>query len=162
MTNSTTGIGTVKLLSGTKCSYRLIVAVTEIVTKSTTGICTVKLLSGTKCTIITTGKENLYGGVEVWLLSLTYAPVKGLYLNARSDRSLRFQRRTLSFSWQLSLLYFLSVMCYINRQTQHYRCNILILFFNTVPPFCCPHKPSVSPNKKLLRNTDSNYCGKMH
>ena len=49
MTNSTRGIGTVKLLSGTKCSYRLTVAVTDIVTNSTTGIGTVKLLSGTKC-----------------------------------------------------------------------------------------------------------------
>jgi hypothetical protein len=34
VTNSTTGIGTVKLLSGTKCSYRLTVAVTDIVTKT--------------------------------------------------------------------------------------------------------------------------------
>jgi len=45
VTNSTTGIGTVKLLSGTKCSYRQTVAVTDIVTNSTTGIGTVKLLS---------------------------------------------------------------------------------------------------------------------
>jgi len=49
VTNSTPGIGTVKLLSGTKCSYRLTVVVTDIVTNSTTGIGTVKLLSGTKC-----------------------------------------------------------------------------------------------------------------
>ena len=52
MTNSTTGIGTVKLLSGTKCSYRLTVTVTDIVTNSTTEIGTVRLLSVTKCKII--------------------------------------------------------------------------------------------------------------
>jgi len=49
VTNSTTGIGTVKQLSGTKCSYRLTIAVTDIVTNSTTGIGTVKQPSGTKC-----------------------------------------------------------------------------------------------------------------
>ena len=49
MKNSTTGNGTVKLLSGTKCRYRLTVAVTQIVTNCKRGIGTVKLLSGTKC-----------------------------------------------------------------------------------------------------------------
>ena len=70
MTESITGIGTVKLLSGTKCSYRLTVAVRDIVTNSITGIGTVKLLSGTKCKIISTGHKVVYGGLEVWLLSL--------------------------------------------------------------------------------------------
>jgi len=45
------------------------------VTNSTTEIGTVQLLSGTKCKIITTGHEGAYGVVEVWLLSLSYKPV---------------------------------------------------------------------------------------
>jgi hypothetical protein len=49
VTNSTTGIGTIKLLSGTKYSYRLTVAVTDIVINSTKETSRVKLLSGTKC-----------------------------------------------------------------------------------------------------------------
>ena len=42
-----------------------IVAVTQVVTNSTTGIGTVKLLSATKCKIICTGHEVVYVGVEV-------------------------------------------------------------------------------------------------
>jgi hypothetical protein len=60
VTNSATGIGTVKLLSGTKCSYRLTVAVTDIVTNSATGIGTVKLLSGTKFKVIFIGHEVIW------------------------------------------------------------------------------------------------------
>ena len=70
MTYSTTGTGTVKMLSRTECSYRLTVAVTQTVTYSTTGIGTVKLLSGTECEINSTGHEVAYRGVKVWLLSL--------------------------------------------------------------------------------------------
>jgi len=82
VTSSTTGIGTVKLLSGTKCSYRLTVAITDIVTNSTTGICKVKLLSVTKYNIISTGLKAC-GGVEVWLPSLNYKPAAGEWLIAR-------------------------------------------------------------------------------
>jgi hypothetical protein len=74
------------------------------VTNSTTGIGTVKLLSGEKCKIISKGQEGVYGGMEVWLLSVTYALVKGQWLNGRADRSLRFQRQTGSFSWQHPVL----------------------------------------------------------
>ena len=72
MTNITTGIGTVKLLSDTKCSYRLTVAVTDIVTNSRTGIGTVKLLSGTKCSyrLTDTLHEAMQSAVNTTLLSL--------------------------------------------------------------------------------------------
>jgi hypothetical protein len=59
-----------------KSSYRLTVAVTEIVTNSTKAIGTVKLLCGTKRKIICAdlevirssgGVATVYGVVEVWL-----------------------------------------------------------------------------------------------
>jgi len=59
---------------------------------------TVKLLSGTKCKIISTEQEGVHGGVEVWLLLLSYAPVKGQWLNARPARSVQFQTQTGPFS----------------------------------------------------------------
>jgi hypothetical protein len=53
-----------------KVYYRLTVAVTQIVTNSSTEIGTVKLLCGTKCKIISIDHEGVYSGVERWLLSL--------------------------------------------------------------------------------------------
>ena len=44
-------------------------------TNSTTIIRTVKLLSCEKYKIISTGHKGLYWGVEVWLLTLTYANI---------------------------------------------------------------------------------------
>jgi hypothetical protein len=122
---------------------------TEIVTNSTTGIPILKLLSGTKCKVFSTGHDEVCGGVEVWFLSLTYALVKGQWLNARTDRSVRFQIQTDSFGWQHPVLYFLSVQCYINRHTQHYRYNILTVY-STLLYISAVHitHHQVSPNKQ--------------
>jgi len=58
------------------------------VTNSTAEIGTLKLLSGTKCKIISTGQEWVYGGVEVRLPSLNYKPVAGEWLTARPKPAL--------------------------------------------------------------------------
>jgi len=111
-----------------KCVYRLTVAVTKIVTNSATEICIVKLFSGKKCKITSTGHEEVWGRVEVWLLSLIYAPVNGQWLNDRVDRSFWFQRQTGSSRWQYPVVYFLLLNCHVTWQTQHYRNNILTVY----------------------------------
>ena len=79
LTVAVTGIVTNSRLTvavtGIVTNSRLTVGVIGIVTNNTTGIGRVKLLSGTKCTIIFTGYKGVYGGVEVWLLSLNQKPV---------------------------------------------------------------------------------------
>jgi len=47
------------------------------VTNSTTGIRKVKLVSNREGKIISVGHEGVCGGVELWLLSLTYARLEG-------------------------------------------------------------------------------------
>ena len=63
----------------------------------------------------------------MWLLSLTYAPFKGKWFTARPSRSIQFQRQAGTFSCHRTVVYFLSLQCYINQQTQHNRPNIPFL-----------------------------------
>ena len=101
--------------------------------------------------------------MEVWLLSLTYAPVKGQWLNTRPGRSVRFRRQTVSCRWQYSLMYFLSLHCYINPQIQHYRHNILIVYstlFYTSAVHITQLSVLTNSGVKLLRNSDNYYCEK--
>jgi hypothetical protein len=85
VTNSTTGIVTNSTTGFVTNSTTEIVtnSTTEIVTNSTTEIGTVKFLSGTKCKIISTRQKGVYGGVGVWLLSLTCARVKGQWFTSK-------------------------------------------------------------------------------
>ena len=80
-------IATVKLLSGTKCSYKLTVAVTDIVTNSTTGIGTVKLLSGKKVKL-SLRATKVYGREKVWLLPCNQSSDKGQRLTPRPALSI--------------------------------------------------------------------------
>jgi len=52
------------------------------VTNSTAGIGTVKLVSNREGKIISIGYDGVYGGVVVWLLSLTCAPLKGQWFTS--------------------------------------------------------------------------------
>ena len=49
-------------------------------------------------------------------------------LTSRPARSIRIQRQTDTFRFHRPVVYFLSLMCYINRQTQPYRCNVFIRY----------------------------------
>jgi hypothetical protein len=62
------------------------------VTNSTTEIGIIKLLTGKKCKIISIAHEGVYRGVEAWLLPLTYATFKVQWFTARTARSIQFQR----------------------------------------------------------------------
>ena len=99
----------------------------------------------------------------MWLLPLTYTPVKGQQLNARTAGTVRFQTQTGTYSWQHPVLYFLSVQCYVNRQTQHYRYN-MVTVYSTPLHISAVHitQLSVLTNSgvKLLRNSDNYYCEK--
>jgi hypothetical protein len=50
------------------------------------------------------------------------------WLTSRSARSIPSQRQTGNFRFHRPVVYFLSLRCYINRQTQRYSCNIFILY----------------------------------
>jgi len=50
-----------------------------------------------------------------------------VWLTSRPAPSMPNQRQTGAFSFHLPVFYFLSLQCYINRQTQHNRTNILVL-----------------------------------
>ena len=78
----------------TEYSYRLTVAVTQIVTNSTTEIGTVKLLGDTKCKIICTNHGRIYGEVDVRLLSLNYKAVTSEWLTTLFARYITGQTQT--------------------------------------------------------------------
>jgi hypothetical protein len=44
--------------------------------------------------IFSIGRNGVYGGVEVWFLSLTCTPLKSQSFIARPSRSIQFQRLT--------------------------------------------------------------------
>ena len=47
-----------------------------------------------------------------------------------------------SLCWHRPAVYLLSLKCYINRRTQPYRSNILVLYFSAAACFGCLHQPS--------------------
>ena len=63
-------------------------------TNSTTEIGKVKLVSNREGKFISISHYVVYGGVEVCLFSLTYVPLKSQWLNARPARSVQVQRQT--------------------------------------------------------------------
>jgi hypothetical protein len=71
-------------------------------------------------------------------MSLTYTPVKGQWLKARPDRSVRFQRQTGSFS--LANILF-CINCHYSVILTGKRNTTDIIYLG------CPHQPDVSPNK---------------
>ena len=50
------------------------------------------------------------------------------WLTLRPARTIPSQRQTCAFNFHRPVGYFLSLSCYINRQTQPYRQNIFILY----------------------------------
>ena len=92
-------------------------------TNSTTGIGTVKLVSNREGEIMSIGHGGVYWRMEVLLLPLTYAPLNGQRFSARPARSIQ----TGAFRCHRPIVYFLSLQCCINRQTQYYRPNIPVL-----------------------------------
>ena len=123
-------------------------------TNSTTGIGTVKLISNREGKIISIGHDVVYGGVEVWLLELTYAPLEVQWFTVRPARSIQFRRQTGTFKCHRPVVYFLLLHCYISRQTQHYRPKVLVLH-SALPHVLAVHishqQAGISTNKQRCK-----------
>jgi hypothetical protein len=131
------------------------------VTNSTTGNGKAKLVSNREVKIISEGHEGVYGGVAVWLLSLTYAPLKGQWFTASPASSIQFRRQTgtLGATVRLCISYHYSVTLTDKHNTTDliYRfyfqqCNMFQLSTSAIIRVESVHtknkKSEVSPNKE--------------
>ena len=93
----------------------------------------------------------------MWLLPLTCAPLKSQRFTARPASSSQFQRQTGTFRFHRPVVFFLSLQCYTNQQTQQTRPNIpflhsTLLHVSAVHRLATVHtknkKLDVSPNKQ--------------
>jgi len=90
-------------------------------------------------------------------------PLKVSGSQAHPARSIQFQKQTGIFSCHRPVVYFLSSQCYINRQTQHNRPNILVLYsalLHVSAVHISHHQAGISShkNKQLAVSPNKQRC----